>query len=129
MPIVNSKDKVIVLRIIFCILILANMALIFYFSADDGESSGRKSRMIVEFIAKIVNQEENEDFIKAGEHVIRKLAHFTIYASLGVWTMLELNTFSYSSKKKIIISILIGLLYAITDEIHQGFSPRKVSTS
>ncbi len=129
MPIVKSKEKLIILRIVFIVLMIANMAIIFSFSADDGESSGRKSRIIMEFIAKVINQEDNEAFIKTGEHIIRKLAHFAIYASLGVWIMLTFNTFNISNKKKLLISLLIGLAYAITDEIHQSFSPRKITTN
>ena len=54
---------------------------------------------------------------------VRKLAHFSIYAFAGIWEFLFLNTFNIKDEKKIVIGTIIGLLYAISDEIHQGFSP------
>ena len=39
--------------------------------------------------------------------IVRKTAHFSIYAMLGIWTI------------KVIISLLFCMLYAITDEFHQ----------
>ena len=74
-----------VLRIISIIFIISISVTIFGFSAQDGESSGSLSKSIIIKIADILNVNENrEAFVEIGEKVIRKLAHFSIYAFLGI---------------------------------------------
>ena len=54
--------------------------------------------------------------------IVRKTAHFSIYAMLGIWTINFALTFEkLSTKRKIIYTILFCLFYATTDEIHQIF--------
>ena len=39
-----------------------------------------------------------------------------------------INTYELKNKKKILISLLIGIIYAISDEIHQMFSDGRTTT-
>ena len=55
-------------------------------------------------------------------HYIRKLAHFTAYLILGV-LVYNLLLCYFTNKKSLILSLIICLLYAISDEIHQMFVP------
>lgn len=117
--------KTIIKRIIFGTLLVLTFALIFYFSAANGTESGSLSQKVVEIIADIIHVQSTErmNFINNATPYIRKLAHFSIYAFAGIWEFLFLNTFKIKDEKKIFIAAIIGLLYAISDEIHQGFSP------
>ena len=93
------------------------MTLIFCFSNQKADDSSSLSNSVIKnTIGKTFNIADKDlgKFVKP----VRKAAHFTIYLILG---LLVLNCFSVFDKKTIIISILICLLYAISDEVHQIF--------
>lgn len=125
------KNKNIILRIVFTCLLMLTFLIIFYFSGQNGTSSGGLSRSLMEDIVRIFtnNEEDIENAIIIGEPILRKIAHFAIYTSVGIWAMCMMTTYFRNSKKtydeltikRIIISTLIGCAYAISDEIHQFF--------
>lgn len=98
---------------------------VFLFSSQKGETSGNTSGKIIKAILNIFTKDVSEEKIQKLQLPIRKLAHFTIYAIGGVLAILLLNQFEISFLKKIIYSQLIITTYAITDEFHQYFIPRK----
>ena len=112
-------------RIIFAILIIINCIIIFNFSAQNSEKSNQTSGVFVErtvsIITDINKNVKKESITDMVTIFVRKTAHFSIYALLGVWLMNEANTFQISNKKKIIICLIFGFLYAISDELHQSF--------
>jgi len=112
-----------ILRIIFLILIILTSLIIFGFSAQNGEKSGSLSKTMITKISDIIKIDENkkESFILKGEGIIRKLAHFTIYTSLGIWSMAFISTFNIKQLNRIIYTTIWGIIYAGTDEIHQLF--------
>ena len=117
------------LRIILIVLLLLQMWIIFGFSNQDGETSGSISRKITEIITKNINsiqslpKDEKEIKLKKIEHIVRKLAHFSIYTVIGFLLISLMSTYKIKQKNRITISAIIGLLYAISDEIHQAFIP------
>ena len=121
-------NRNIVLRVIFLILIIINCIVIFYFSTENGEESSNTSGRIIEKIIEILpnsenlSEQEREELKENLQFVVRKGAHFSIYTLLGCFTMGFMNTFNIKTKRKIICSLGFGVLYAITDEIHQLFS-------
>lgn len=121
--------KINILRIILIILLLCTFFVIFGFSSQDGEASGGLSRNITNKILQISNkynalgQEEKEQIANKTEKIIRKVAHFSIYTVVGLLLMGLLSTYKIKENWRMILSILLGMLYAISDEIHQGFSP------
>ena len=116
--------KLNLIRLLLICLIIINSLIIFGFSSQNGKESGNLSKSIIIKIAEILNvKEENKlDFIDIGEKVIRKLAHFSIYTSLGIWSYLLINTFKLKNKYKVIITTIWGIVYASSDEFHQMFS-------
>jgi len=56
-------------------------------------------------------------------HLIRKLAHFTVYFVLGILTANALKTSGVSTFKAVALALAICIVYAATDEIHQMFVP------
>ncbi len=121
--------KINILRIILILLLLCTFFVIFGFSSQDGEASGGLSRNITNKILQISNkynalgQEEKEQIANKTEKIIRKVAHFSIYTVVGLLLMGLLSTYKIKENWRMILSILLGMLYAISDEIHQGFSP------
>lgn len=113
-------------RIILAILLLGTFYIIFGFSGQDGEESSGLSRKETEFITDNIFQLSNESKIHCIdqlEYIIRKLAHFSIYTVVGILLMGFVSTYEIEKIKKIYISIVVGIIYATSDEIHQAFIP------
>lgn len=118
----------IIARIIFSILILGILATIFIFSSQDGKKSKSVSQ---EFMRKIVDiypktsklsNKEKEKIVEKSQPFIRKTAHFTIYMVAGLLMMGFLSTYELKWSKKLIFTLILGLIYAGLDEIHQGYT-------
>ena len=116
-------------RIILLILLLGTMTIIFGFSSQDGKESGNISKKITEQIVERIpqiqekEQEEKEIIINRIEKVIRKIAHFFFYFVVGILVMAFISTYQIKEKNRIIISTIIGIIYACSDEIHQSLVP------
>lgn len=115
--------KLNIIRTILIILLLGTFYIIFGFSSQTGEDSGKISTKISKFIINIVNKEKinDETTVHAVEVVVRKLAHFSIYMVVGCLLMGLCCTYNLTTKQKFMISVIIGFLYACSDEIHQLF--------
>lgn len=100
------------LNIIFVIIW---MMFIFIMSSFNSNESSNQSNFIVNILSNIFNISN----IEILSFIVRKLAHYTEYTILGI---LVYNLI-YSYNKKIYISIIICIIYAISDEIHQLFVP------
>lgn len=127
----NLKIK----RTIFAILTIATCIIIFIFSNQDGEKSGLTSRGFVRKIVEItgitnnLNEEETEKIIENCQFAVRKLAHFSIYTILGTNTLGFISTYKkISLKKQIGITLILGSLYATSDEFHQMFSDGRTAS-
>jgi VanZ family protein len=59
------------------------------------------------------------------EFFIRKAAHFFVYFGLGFLIYRALNISILNKRLIFIPSWVITILYAISDEIHQGFTPNR----
>lgn len=115
--------KINIIRTIIMILLLGNFYVIFQFSSQNGEKSGSLSEKLAELVMQQLPIEETQQSLKKTESIIRKMAHFSIYTLLGFLLMSFVSTYHLKEDKRIGISLLIGILYAITDEIHQKFVP------
>ena len=117
-----------ILRAIFGILSVIVAVIIFAFSSQNGEESGETSRGIVRQvidslpITKNMDEMKKNKLVEDSQFCVRKLAHFSIYALLGIFLMLFFITFEGNIKTKVIYVVIICILYAISDEIHQSFS-------
>ena len=121
--------KVNLKRIIFAILTIVTFITIFIFSEQNGEISGKTSRGFTEKIINLLpvsknwDEEKKQEIIENLQTVVRKLAHFTIYTIAGIWIMAFINTYdNLTMKNKILLSLIVGVSYAISDEFHQMFS-------
>lgn len=112
-----SKNKVKILRIFLLIIIAIWAFVVFNFSSQDGGDSSGLSRKVVEFFIK------NEEVINKVEPYVRKVAHFSEYGLGGVLFISLFSTYNWTERKQITVSILLGIWYAITDEVHQLMVP------
>lgn len=106
------------------------MGLIFYMSAENASQSTKTSSGVIEKIAeafissyKNKSPEDKKIVISSLQHFVRKMAHFLIYAALGFSCTGFASTFKVSAAKKLIYCQIFCSFYAVTDEIHQKFSP------
>jgi len=126
-----SKSKLIFIRILFILLLLATFFAIFKFSSQVVEDSDRLSRGVLRKLINIFPYTKNLSeatklkIIEHGNPIIRKLAHFSIYGLVGIWIMSFMSTFQTRLYKKWLISMVVGVSYAALDEFHQGFVARK----
>ncbi len=123
------KKRLIVLRIILGILIALNLAVIFGFSGENAAKSSQTSSTVTEKVAEVVvpdfekkPPEEQKIIVKKMEPPIRKIAHFSEYASLGALIFLFLLTWDGIVVMQYSGSIGLAMVYAATDELHQKFS-------
>ena len=125
--------KELIIRIISMIILLTTFFVIFGFSNQDGQTSGGTSRKVARKIVEIFpdtnnkSEQEKENIVENMQPVIRKLAHFSIYTLAGISMMTFMETYSISTRKKVIISLIVGALYATSDEIHQLFIPGRTA--
>jgi VanZ family protein len=111
------------------LLLLTTFATIFKFSSQIAEESDDISNGVLRKIIDVfpytkgLSEEIKIKMVEHGNPIIRKLAHFSIYALVGVWIMAFMSTFDIKLYKKWIISMLVGVLYAASDEFHQSFVP------
>ena len=105
------------------ILLLGTFYTIFGFSNQNGEDSGNLSGKIATFIIEKSPIENTEKNLKRVGGVIRKIAHFSIYTVVGFLLMSFISTYRLKENKRVVISLVIGVVYALSDEIHQKFVP------
>lgn len=112
-------NKTNILRIFLLILIIIWAYVVFNLSNQNGDDSSGLSRKVVEFFTK------DETIIEKIEPYVRKFAHFSEYGLGGMIFISLFSTYEWTDRRKITVSVLLGIWYAITDEVHQLMVPRK----
>lgn len=107
-------------------LVFGWMAVIFYFSSQEGAISHKKSFSVAIFAEKAIEFITGKDVItsynrKGFEFLIRKIAHVTEYFILSMLFYKAFFESSKNSKKSFILTAFFSTLYAISDEVHQMF--------
>ena len=119
-------------KIIIVILVIIDILIfrtIFVFSGQNGDESTKISRGITESVTSNIKsiQNESDEIEKENklfiiEVIIRKMAHFSLYTVMGLITMsIFILLTKIEDKHKILYTLLIGIIYSITDELHQLF--------
>lgn len=114
----NTKNK------IFAILAIAWMVFIFSMSAQPADESTNTSLRVGRLVCTIFvphyrNMTEARQIALAEkiDHPVRKAAHATEYA------VLDILLFSAIPDNRYLLSLIIGAVYASSDEIYQLFVP------
>lgn len=125
----DIKRRNIIIRILTFMLTITVCITIFKFSSEDSGKSTGTSDFVIDCIinnnpfTKDLDNVQKEEIKENIKMPIRKLAHFSIYTLLGITVMIHICTYEIDKYKKIGCSLIIGMLYAISDEIHQLFVP------
>lgn len=121
------KKRNILLTLIPVLLV---MVMIFCFSAQTGQTSGAMSGRITRWILERVvagfaemDPAAQAQLCSSTGLLIRKLAHFSEFALLGFFLMLHIRQIGRMTPVRLpwLWAWSIGTLYAVSDELHQGF--------
>ncbi len=112
-------------------LLMLLYSIIFQFSAQDAEQSGSLSQQISVRCVGILNSLSGGDWSEAKmaglaesiEHPIRKLAHFSEYACMGILVHTLLSQWMRRGRGRCLLTAIWVFLSAACDEIHQYFVP------
>ena len=118
-------------RFLYMIPVIIWMIFIFYMSGKTGQESSGQSGKISLFITDLLEKvrqdpaQEMQNLQDILELVIRKAAHMTEYAILFLLSYLATVKISMSQSRfyNRSIAVLISLLYACSDEMHQLLVP------
>ena len=122
-----KKTKTNLLRTFLIICLLETFFAIFGFSSQDAKESSGLSRQVTNTVTKNVKsiqrleKSQKEIVLSKIEKIVRKIAHFSIYTLVGILLMALFSTYNMKERNRIILSLVIGIIYASSDEIHQRF--------
>ena len=110
-------------------LLVVWMCAIFALSAQTGSTSDKQSRGVTAIIVGVfypgfndLSESEKAEIIDKIFIPVRKAAHFTEFFILGAIAFTFFYTFvSLSLRLRAVFSLLLGVLYAVSDEVHQLF--------
>ena len=117
------------IRVLILAMVAITLTAIFGFSEQQGPDSRALSRgvarKIIDVLPVLKDKPEQEKYILVlkSQAVIRKTGHITEYAILGMTLTAFLCTFKIKKRNITYTVIILGMIYAITDEIHQIFTP------
>lgn len=115
--------------IIRWVQVIAWMLLIYTASTDAG--SAEQSSRIIGPILRWFNPSVTNETIAAVQLFVRKCAHLTVYAILAllVWRAISSNLVKPAFlKRHAVYTLIIGIIYAMSDEFHQSFVPTRSGT-
>ena len=113
----NDTISLVNYRIVLAYVIVALwMVLIFLLSHQDSTVSSGQSGAILQTI-------QDTFHIQVPEVFIRKNAHFFLYFILGCLVYSAMRLHQWRPRTAAIVSSIVVVLYAISDEIHQLFVP------
>ena len=98
---------------------IAIAAAIFLFSSQPAEISNETSKGALRKLLELFLGESTDDLIRRYNHPLRKIAHFTLYALLG----LSLTGVFQHQKRvhKLMAAVICSAAFAALDELHQHF--------
>ncbi len=112
-------------KILSTVLVVLWMLTIFYFSHQQGTGSSSTSKKVSMAIVNIIDiknemlEEQKEEIVRIIEPIIRKVAHYTLYMLGGLLIINNINAYISEDRRMVIYSSVIGVIYAISDELHQ----------
>lgn len=102
---------------IFSLMSLSCMVLIFMFSYQSAEVSSGTSLSLYDVFIELTG------FVFITHNAFRKIAHFCEFAALGFFVCG--SVYFRRNKFNFYVPLIISVLYAVSDEIHQLFVPER----
>ncbi|MEG2195254.1 MAG: VanZ family protein [Terrisporobacter sp.] len=124
-------------KFICILLLIISMGSMYYFSSQDGTTSSAQSGKVVEIIQEVVNEAREKITLTDDRlidikdrvlgklrtyskvYLVRKAAHFGLYALIAGFMMLLIYLFSKKVIFSGVFSFIITFMYASYDEIRQ----------
>ncbi len=103
--------------IISAAIVIITLVALFVFSGQDGDESSKTSGVIVDLVIRLFRLSDDSKTLNTITFVVRKLAHFSIFAVLGA----SLYAFTYFLllRRPYISTLIVGLAAAIMNELQQ----------
>lgn len=124
------RGRLLVRRIVCWTLVVLWMGLIFWFSAQNSETSASLSGGVIKRVAAVLtpdfarrSEPQQAALVAQWQFFVRKLAHFSEYAVLGMLLIAAFSAHIRGIWRQALPAALISLLYAAGDEWHQSFVP------
>lgn len=113
-------------RPLLLLLLVLQMTLIFTMSSFGSDSSNAQSNQIIHVLHQVFpNLSNDHSFFGVSNlvFIVRKAAHFTEYAILGLLFFLVYRAYfvKLTNAKFLFFALCSSFLYACTDELHQLF--------
>ena len=115
---------------IWTLAVLQWMCLTFWFSAKTADESAHMSRSVGYLAGELFVEDfrewtpqQQDAFAEWIDHFVRKSAHATEYAVLGILFGGMYASWGLWGRKHFLLAAGSGILYAATDEFHQLFVP------
>lgn len=102
------------------VLIFLNLAFIWGNSLLPGSESSELSGGVVVWLEEVVGHS-----LSGSEYLIRKLAHFSEFAGLGLWLAWLFGLLKQRGFHRFTMPLLFGSLAALTDETLQVLTPER----
>ncbi len=109
-------------RIFYTLATVLWMIVIFMMSSQTAEISGGHSSGIAQKIICFFIKNPSSDVVDLLEMIIRKFCHFFEYAVLYFFCYKTLTSYGLKGRN-MIYAVLIPIIFAVSDEIHQYFVP------
>ena len=127
----GSAGSYIFRKILIWIPVIVMYIVIFGFSGQNGEQSGGLSRKVANIVIDMaqdihiisIEDDEKDVYIEKLQFPIRKTAHMTEYAIFSIFVMIALIVDGIKGVRIPVISAVIAIAFAATDEFHQTFVP------
>ena len=127
----GSAGSYIFRKILIWIPVIVMYIVIFVFSGQNGEQSGGLSRKVANVVIDMaqdihiisIEDDEKDVYIEKLQFPIRKTAHMTEYAILGMLVYTALLTDGIAAEIGTLAAVIITFLLACTDEFHQLYVP------
>ena len=119
--------KIFSARNFFILLAAACIVVIFMFSTENSGESSERSGGLAYIAVRLLHRNynslpkcEQKTLLGSADHIVRKLAHFSIYAFLGACISFAAGRRKLLSRGTF-IALFLSSAYACTDELHQHF--------
>lgn len=116
------------MRILLLLAVAALLAVIFGFSSQTGPESQDLSMGLVRWVLDLLSLPDTKENLKTANFLLRKAAHFFLYFLLGCCLTGVVGS-RESRRNGFLIVVLLGAMFAASDEFHQSFTARTASVA
>lgn len=110
------------LPLVFIGITIAIMSLIVWFSSQPVTDSDSLSLGLARRLLELFSVDASKQELRHLNHILRKAAHFTLYFILGCGLTGITSHKWRCIPAAVCVSVLLGAVFAATDEFHQFFS-------